>query len=325
MDPVYGVELNKFYAEKGIKEILAFRDQYDGRKLVYPRYLYYYQLINKKGQVIRMESSRGNLITRREDTEFSEIGEPIANIRYSPQFKNDNPKPGRDSVEWVRPIRAIVVTHPADTDYSSPIKRKTQPNERIWTSNDTSYIEIKGLSYPGSIDIYRTFKLGSDPRYKRNDHIHFSPKGMGEPSYYYEKIERGKIIEKGKVSFELELWDYLQRNPDDGQYFLGRNQHAMNSIIDKIARQRPGKFEPYATYRYDVNGVLLTQKVSGTQTTYVRDPKGRLVTEQNVYDGNQDKNITTYKYNEKGLLVKKTTMKINGELQEVITYQYIYY
>ena len=329
IDPVYGMALDELYKDKGVKEVHVEREQFYERKLVYPRYLAWYSLLNEDGRVIRKETSHNDRISRRLDTAYDSEGKVISTTSYEIKPGTSIERTGREDIEWVYSERTLQEKDGKLTagkyTWNHAKQEWHQVYElRTWEQNDTAYTEQRSLygTYGQSRELNRTYLLGDDKTILRQDHLSFSPKGLSEPSYTYTKIEDGKIIEHGNVDYEYELYDFVEKNPVKQRFMF--TTHGYSMVLDELARQSAGRMEPKMTYKYNGKGQLILANEYSTEITYERDAEGRATAKRERHTGAGSGIITRYYYSKEGLLTHEVKTTIRGEPSETLYYRYTF-
>lgn len=329
IDPVYGVALDELFKEKKVKEVHVEREQFYERKLVYPRYLAWYMLLDDHGRVIRKETSHNDRISRRLDTAYDADGNIISTISYEIKPGTSEDRSGREGIDWVYSERILQEADGNESagkyTWSHTKQEWHQDYElRTWEQNDTTYTERRNLygTYGQSRELTRTYLLGSDNSVLRRDYLNFSPKGMSEPRYSYTKIEDGKVKEHGNVDYEYELYAFVEKNPGKQRYMFSK--HGYSTVLDELARQSAGRMEPKMTYQYNGKGQLVLANEYDTEITYERDAEGRATAKRERHTGTGSGTISRYYYNKEGLLTHEVKTTIRGEPSETMYYRYIF-
>ncbi|MDO6391880.1 hypothetical protein Q4E40_17210 [Pontibacter sp. BT731] len=329
IDPVYGVVLDELYREKGVKEVHVEREQFYERKLVYPRYLSLYLLLDDEGRVIRKETSHNDRISRRLDTAYDAEGKVISTISYEIKPGTSKDRSGREGIDWVYSERMLHESDGKETSgkYTwSHVKQEWHQEYelRTWEQHDTTYTEQRNLyGTQGQLrDLTRAYLLDGDPNVLRQDHLTFSPKGMSEPRYRYTKIEDGKVIEHGNVDYEYELYAFMEKNPGKQRFMFSK--HGYSTVLDELARQTTGRLEPTMTYQYNGKGQLILANEYNTEITYERDADGRATAKRERHTGGAGGTISRCYYNKEGLLTHEVKTSIRGEPSETMFYKYTF-
>lgn len=331
---VYGTEESEIYRRQGIKEVRITREQFYQSWVSVPVHLHQRQLIDKNGRVTRQESAGGSkpqMAHRRDDT-YDAKGALVTTTVFEREtrpeggYLQDERTPVTE-LTWVpyEQIRYQKTGKEKEGIYSwapKPGKWSLTSTRRSYTKNDTTYTETQRLSYT-SKEITRIYPLGNATNITRTDYLTYSPKGLGEPRYYYRKIENGRLAESGKVDFEMELYQYLETNPKSRLMLFGAKSN-FHRLHDYVARQNPGTLQPTGTYTYNQQGHLIEETSYGTKTTYQRDNDGRILTEKVVHEDGSGR-LVTYFYNEKGLLEKTRSKYLDGKPELNHFYEYFYY
>jgi hypothetical protein len=325
---IYGTELSSFYKTKKIKEIYIESDRYSSGKLVHPRFLSSYVLLDSEGRVVRSEyANSAHQLNSRRDYAYDAKGMKTLTTIYEVAGREDAGK--RSSIRW-RPSSQ----HRQDAFGQKPAgrfrwevaeeKKDTkgkwvqQTVERAWIKNDTTYYETRDAADSSAIskDLSRHYLSGVDQSIHRSDHLSYSPKGLHKPNYYYDKRVDGKLLESGVMSFDMEVGYYLQQHPEDNRLLF--TKFGFYPLYDKIARSSFGRPVASTTYTYDAQGRLIEEQ-GYNKVLYQRDKQGRVVS---LRTGGTYAN---YYYNDQGLLEGMVQLSVHGEPSETLFYRYTFY
>ncbi|TXK48630.1 hypothetical protein FVR03_07990 [Pontibacter qinzhouensis] len=329
IDPVYGEPLDELYKTRKVKEVFIERDQYYNGQLLYQRYLFQYFLIDENGYKIRRENSHNNRISNRLDMEYDAKGHLLASTYFQAASGKETAETDRKNIVWVQATQNRYAAPGRENGGEfrwDAINKKWNQISKIktWVQNDTTYTETR-TSYSNSFElteVSRDFLLGKDKNILRHDYISFSPKGMSEANYYYTKLEDERVVESGKVDFEMEVLTFLERHPEYQRLLFSKN--GFKPVVDKVARQSEGTLKPNSTFTYNGAGLLVEKKEYSERTIYQRDAKGRAITERSEHEGSAGRLITYY-YNESGLVEKEVRTYSNGAPEETRFYRYSFY
>ncbi len=326
----YGRQQSDVFREKKVKEIRVERAPFkDGMRNLEQRLL-----IDENGRVIRRETASNSIheLSHRHDMTYDEQGNTLtftSFLRRSEANGNAQAIITGPETEWVPSNRSQYRKEgfkKAGSYRFNPVNGKwvRETTIRTYVKNDTAYTITKNISYSfKNKKISRSYPLEGNKNVHRLDYLSYSPKGLSEPDYYYHKFENGRKIESGEVDFEVELFLYFEKHPEKRRYILG-SKHGFYTIYDEMARHTPGTLKPNRTLTYNANGYLIAETSYGTRTTYEREPDGRLLSEKVVHSDNSSR-LTTYFYNEQGLVEKILTLNHGGIPGEARFYQYTFY
>lgn len=330
IDPVYGVELAEIYDRKKVKEVFVERDHFYERKLLYPRYLTLYMLLDKDGRTVRKEAAHNDRISRRLDTTYDTDGGILSTVSYEILPGTSENRSGREGIEWTYAERILHAANGKESagKYTWSVSEqqwRQQTVLRTWESNDTTYTEERDTygTYGQSRKLTRDYLLGSDNKVLRHDYLTFSPKGMGDPRYSFTRVEEGRVMEHGQVDYEYELYAYVEKNPGKQRYMFSKNGY--NMVLDELARQSPGRMVPNMTYKYNGKGQLILANEFQTEITYERDADGRATAKRERHMGGGSGIISRYYYNPEGLLTHEVKTTLRGEPSETLYYRYTFY
>lgn len=322
LDLIYGEDLTSLYKRKKVKEVYVESDHYGSGQLLYPRFLSLYELLDKEGRVMRLESGDYENIDRREDYEYDKNGLPTIVTLYV--LIGEENATDRSALTWhqTQQHRYVPTGKQPGGTFSwegHPGKWVRETTLRTWVKNDTTYHETR-ITYNREekhYELSRHYTSGPDKTIHRKDYLSFSPKGMSEPKYFYEKIVNGKLMESGEMNFELEVYQYLQQHPEAAKLLFSKR--GFYPVMDKVARSSAGRPVPRKTLIYDAKGHLIEEKeIAGA--TYTRDEAGRAVTRKSLGG-----TFTNYYYNEAGLLDGVVIVDTEGKPSETKFYRYTFY
>ncbi|MBB6613145.1 hypothetical protein H7F15_19050 [Pontibacter sp. Tf4] len=320
LDHAYGEDIARLYKRKGVKEVFIESDHYHNGKLTDPRYLSSYQLFDKQGRLERIESADPDELIKRVDHAYGKNGALETSTHYDGFSKDGDAN--RDSITWMLRYQHRYVPDkkgPAGGFYwdTSTNKWVRETTTRTWLKNDTTYQETrrKYSSYE-TVELTRSY-TAADKTILRRDHLSYSPKGLREPDYYYDRVVEGKLVESGELDFELEVFQYLQQHPEAVRLLF--TKYGFFPLLDKIARSAEGRRVPLSTSTYDPAGKLL-KETGYHHVTYQRDAAGRATLKES-----KGGTITNYYYNAQGLLEGIVVLYANGQPSEAKFYRYTFY
>ncbi|MBJ6119442.1 hypothetical protein JAO76_14625 [Pontibacter sp. BT310] len=316
LEIIYGQDEKNVYLTNKVKEVYVESDEYYNGTLIRPRFVSDYYLMDSNGQMIQKKYAHNGKLTGKTKYEYNSKGvlEVSTSFVRSADASRDTTWKPSSQHRHVKAGKKAPGHYRWDTTAGKWVAEKSG---RTWVKNDTTYVEERTGSSQKSKSISRFYLLGSDPTILRHDHVQFSPKGMSEPSYYYTKTENGKVVESGKMDFEMEIMAYLQQHPEASRLLF--TKYGFYPVMDKIARHSPGRRVPSRTYVYTAQGQLMQEKGYIT-ITYTRDASGRVVTRTS-----DEGIITNYYYNENGLLEGQVSIHDDGRPYDSKFYRYVFH
>ncbi|MBJ6118121.1 hypothetical protein JAO76_07965 [Pontibacter sp. BT310] len=321
LDKAYGEDITSLYKRKGVKEVFVESDNYYNGKLTDPRFLSNYQLFDKQGRLIRSESYYPDKVSGRTDYAYGKNGLMEMFTQYDGLSKEgDTDKSAitwmlRNQHRYVPKKKQAAGAFSWDSDAQKWVRETTT---RTWVKNDTTYEETrrKYSSYE-SVSLTRSYVAGADKSIQRRDHLSYSPKGLSEPDYYYDRVIAGKLVESGELDFEMEVFQYLRLHPEAGRLLF--TKYGFYPVLDKIARSAEGRRVPNSTYTYNAAGKLM-EETGYYDGAYTRDATGRATLKEK-----EGGTTTNYYYNEQGLLEGIVILYANGQPSESKFYRYTFY
>ncbi|AII53834.1 hypothetical protein [Hymenobacter sp. APR13] len=323
-DPVYGVRRQDLYRQRRVKEVFMDQEGFYSGRLTTERHLNEYQLLDRQGRPVAQERAYNRAIAYRSEWEYNAAGTLVAGTSFS--RLGARPDTGRADLAWVPAEHTRYVAEGTEAAGKTRWNVNTglwepQTRGRTWVSHDTTYTETrneKGVR----IELERHFSLGKG--IIRADYLHFSERGPSEPKYYYYRVEKGRTVESGKVTFEQEIQQYVEKHPEAMRYVLG-SQYAFHTLHDYVARRTAGTLEPTTKAVYNRQGQLLMETSYGTRTAYQRDDAGRAITSTVAQELGGGGVVTAYFYRPDGLLAREVVTRPDGTPDENRYYRYRFY
>lgn len=161
------------------------------------------------------------------------------------------------------------------------------------------------------------------------DHVEYSVFGSIEvakkiSSSYYQRDEKGRLLESGNINYEEVYMDFVQEHPEDFNLNYYSPLFVKAVFEGKVQGQRKADLKCV----YDAKGLLLEKQFYGSNCKYKYNDKGEIT--EVVCDSEFGTSTQQFWYNENGLISKtihipnRDVENAENDARECV-YNYTYY